>query len=248
MTAGPPGNDPGEEDVMKGIELLAGTLGLALLPACHGNDYVTEPPVDVTGNGVTIVGSGIPATEARAVADFTAVVVTAPFRVVLTQGGGPSLEVTADDNVLPFVRSEVRAGRLFLDFGTAMSLTRAREILCRVTIAGLREAEASGAARIEIGGVEADRLLVRLSGASSGRASGTTRDLTLDASGASRWDGLALGARSAWVTVSGASFAAQRVSDSLRAEVNGASTLEFLGDPVVVSNVTGASTLRRIGP
>jgi hypothetical protein len=150
--------------------------------------------------------------------------------------------------VLPYVRSEVRGDRLILAFTTSMSLTRTREILCRVTPPGLREVEASGAAVIEASGVEADRLFVRLSGASFGRASGTARDLTLDVSGASRWDAPALRARSVWATVSGASFALQRVSDSLRTDLSGTSVLEYLGDPIVVSNVSGAAVLRRVGP
>jgi hypothetical protein len=210
---------------------------------------VTGPPVAiVTDTSVAIVGSGVSATEARLVPEFTAVTVTAPFRVVLAPGGNASVEVTADDNVLPFVRSEVRGDRLFLGFTTSMSLTRAREIVCRVSLGELREAEAAGAAVVEIGGVEADRLFVRLSGASFGRASGVVRDLTLDASGASRWDASALRAGSVGATVSGASFALQRVSDSLRADVSGASTLEYIGDPVVVSSVSGASVIRRVGP
>ena len=89
---------------------------------------------------------------------------------------------------------------------------------------------------------------MRLSGASFGRASGTAGDLTVDASGASRWDAPTLRARSAWVTASGASYALQRVSDSLRADASGVSTIEYLGDPIVVSNVSGASTVRRVGP
>ncbi len=234
---------------MQPTRRLAGAVALALLSACDGNDSMTGPPVAiVTNTGVTIVGSGVPATEARPLPEFTAVTVTAPFRVVLTQDGGASVEVTADDNVLPFVRSEVRGGRLFLGFTTSMSLSRARAVVCRVSVGELREAEAAGAAVIEMGGVDAERLWVRLSGASFGRASGVVRDLTLDASGASRWDASALRARSAVATVSGASFALQRVSDSLRADVSGASTLEYLGDPVVVSSVTGASVIRRVGP
>ena len=35
---------------------------------------------------------------------------------------------------------------------------------------------------------------------------------------------------------------------SLRADVSGASTLEYLGDPVVVSQVSGVSVVRRVGP
>src|SRR5262245_27994542 len=230
---------------MQRIKLLVGAMALAVLSACVGYDHVTGPPVSSPG---VIVGSGIPATEARPVTDFTAVTVAAPFRVVLVQGGGPSLEVTADDNVLPFVRSEVRGDRLLLSLTTPLSLTRTREILFRVVLAELHEVEGSGAAVIEMSRVDTDQLVVRLSGASFARASGTAGALTLDLSGASRWDAPALRGRSVWAQLSGASFALQRVSDSLRADLSGASTLDYLGDPAVVFNVSGTSVVRRVGP
>jgi hypothetical protein len=167
--------------------------------------------------------------------------------VVLAAGEPHSLEVTADDNVLPLVRSEVRGDTLHLGL-TSISLTRAREIVCRVTLAELRLAEGSGAAVIDAHGIDAERLAVRLSGASSGSASGSLGELTLDLSGASRWNGPTLRARAVGATLSGASFALVRAADSLRAEASGASTLEYLGDPVVVSSVSGASVVRRVGP
>jgi hypothetical protein len=43
-------------------------------------------------------------------------------------------------------------------------------------------------------------------------------------------------------TVSGARVVLPRVVDSLRADVSGASTLEYLGDGVVVSNVSGGGS------
>jgi hypothetical protein len=235
---------------MRRSKRLSATLGVALLAACHSYDYVSGPdvPVYVTSPTPTIVGSGVSATEARPVPDFTAVSVTAPFRVVLAVGGPPSLEVTADDNVLPLVRSEVRGDTLSLGFTTSISLTRTREIVCRVTLPELRLAEGSGAAVLEAHGASADRLVVRLSGASSGVGSGSVNELTLGLSGASRWNGPTLRARAVAATLSGASLALVRVVDSLRADASGASTLEYLGDPVVVSSVSGASVVRRVGP
>lgn len=235
---------------MQRSKRLSAALGVALLAACHSYDYVSGPdsPVYVATPPLTIVGSGVAASEARPVAGFTAVSVTAPFRVVLTLGGPPSLEVTADDNVLPLVRSEVRGDTLYLDFTTSLNLTRTREIVCRVTLAELRLAEGSGAAVLEAHGIDADRLAVRLSGASSGSSSGAVGELTLDLSGASRWNGPTLRARAVGATLSGASFALVRAADSLRADASGASTLEYLGDPVVTSSVSGVSVVRRVGP
>jgi hypothetical protein len=240
-----------EEGVMERSRLLAAIAALALLAGCESHDYTTAPgyPVIVATPTHTIVGSGVLATEARPVPGFTAVTVGAPFRVVLAAGGAPSLEVTADDNVLPIVRSEVRGDTLVLGFTPdSVSLTRTREIVCRVTVPELREAFGSGAAVLEIGGIDAERLTVDLSGASSASALGGAGELALFLSGASRWSGPSLRARTVRATLSGASFALQRVADSLRADVSGASTLEYLGDPVVVSNVSGASVVRRVGP
>lgn len=235
---------------MRRSKLLSATLGAALLAACHSYDYVSGPdsPVNVGSPPATIVGSGVAAAEARPVPGFTAVNVTAPFRVLLAVGGPPSLEVTADDNVLPLVRSEVRGDTLYLGFTTSVSLTRTREIVCRATLPELRLAEGSGAAVLDAHGIDAERLVVRLSGASSGSSSGSIGELTLDLSGASRWSGPTLRARAVGATLSGASFALVRAVDSLRAEASGASTLEYLGDPVVVSSVSGASVVRRVGP
>lgn len=237
---------------MQRSSLLGASVGLALLTGCESNnyDYVASPaiPVVVASPAVTIVGSGVTATEARPAPGFTAVAVSAPFRVVLAPGA-PSLEVTADDNVVPLVRSEVHGDTLVLGFTlSSVSLTRTREILVRATVPELREARGSGAAVLELSGFETDRLLVDLSGASAGSAVGTVGELTLLLSGASRWSGPALRARSVRATLSGASFAIQRVADSLRADLSGASTLEYLGDPAVVSDVSGASVIRRIGP
>jgi hypothetical protein len=179
---------------------------------------------------------------------FSAVAVGGPFRVVLAPGA-PSLEVTADDNVVPLVRSEVRGDTLTLGFTLdSVSLVRTREIVVRATAPELREARASGAAVLEMSGLEAERLTIDLSGAAAGSAAGEVGELTLFLSGASRWNGPALRARAVRATLSGASSALQRVSDSLRADVSGASTFEYLGDPSVVSSVSGASLVRRLGP
>ena len=65
---------------MQRVKLLAASLGVALLPACRSNDSVTSPLFNGTapGSAVTIVGSGVPATELRNLSGFTAVTVSAP--------------------------------------------------------------------------------------------------------------------------------------------------------------------------
>lgn len=233
---------------MKRLLVLLGCSALSLgLGACGGDHKVTGSNV-ITGSSIGgIVGSGVSATEARPIGDFEAVSVVAPLRVQLLPGGAPSLEITADDNLLPLVRSEVRGGRLFLDLRPETSLTSIREIVCRATFGRLRELDASAAARLEVSGLEGDRLDVRLSGASTAGATGTVGELVLDVSGASRWHGPDLFSRSVRANLSGGSRALLRAKESLEADVSGVSTLEYVGDPVVVSNVSGLSVIRRVG-
>jgi hypothetical protein len=214
---------------------------LALVCGCDHADVTTTAP---TG---AIVGSGVIASEARPVSGFAAVTVAGPIRLVLAQTGAESLEITAEDNVLPLVHSEVRGGRLFLGFAPRTSLSHTRDVVCRVTAAELRDLEASGGSSVEMDGIEVARLGIHLSGAATGSASGTVDALALDVSGASRWSGGELRSRVVSADVSGASYGLVRARESLVANVSGASVLEYVGDPAVVPTVTGVSVLRRIG-
>lgn len=228
---------------MKRLMLRTGLgAALALTLAC-GDDRVVNPTTREM-----LVGSGVIASQSRPVSGFSAVTVSGPLRLVLQQAEVESLEVTADDNVLRVVESEVRGTRLFLGFAPNTSLTRIHEVVCRVTMRVVRDIEASGASRLEISGLDTPGLAVLLSGATLGSASGTVDDLTVDVSGASRWTAGALRSRSVTATVSGAGYGLVRAEDSLVANVSGASMLEYLGDPRVNAAVDGVSIVRRAGP
>jgi hypothetical protein len=224
----------------KGTRIGAGAL-LALLCAC--SDYHTAP----AGIG-SVIGSGVLATEARAVSGFSAVSISHPARLIVDHAGTETLVVTAEDNILPLVRSEVSGGRLFLSLAAGDKVTSTREIVYRVTVAGLNDLEASGAARVELRGLRDERLGVRLSGASMLTAAGECAVLEIRLSGASRADTAALRSRQVIADLSGASYGLVRASESLVVNASGASTLEYLGDPLLVSNTSGGSVVRRVGP
>ncbi len=195
-----------------------------------------------------LVGSGRMVTEARAVPPFTAVSVSAAGHLFVVQTGVESLEITAEDNVLPLLRAEVQGGRLILGPVPGFDVLQTREVEYRLTVRDLRDIEASGASRVEVSGIRADALAVRLSGASTLTASGDAGRLVLQLSGASRClaEELRMGLLSA--DLSGASRARLRVSDRIDADLSGASALEYLGDPRVAARVSGGSVVRRLGP
>jgi hypothetical protein len=211
---------------------------LALVPGC-GHD----------GTSVTsrVIGSGVVASESRAVTPFSSLVVTGPLQVQMQAGESGAIEITAEDNVLPLVRAEVTGDRLHL-FLADGSLTTTHAIRIRLASTGLREVEGSGAAQIEVEGLAVERLETRLSTASSLVVSGRADQHELRLSDASRCWARHLQSRGVTAFLSGASNGLVAVSESLSVRGSGASTLEYIGDPLLTLDVSGTSVVRRVGP
>ena len=61
-----------------------------------------------TSSSDRVVGSGTAATESRSVSDFRGVSVSGVGQVILENTGTESLTITAEDNIMPLLESEVR--------------------------------------------------------------------------------------------------------------------------------------------
>ncbi len=218
------------------------SLACALASGCQAHSLAPVRPTDM------LAGSGRVVTESRAVSGFSAISVSLAARVVIVQSGVESLSVIAEDNILPLVRTEVVGGRLVLGLVPGTSFTTTRGIVIEVSARAVSAIDASGAARLELSGIETHALSVHVDGASQVTGSGTARELRLDLSGAALCQLEGLGSRSAVTSVSGTSYARLRVADSLAATASGISVVEYYGDPVVVADVSGGSAVRRVGP
>lgn len=212
---------------------------LALLWGC--DDYHHHHHHNPSG---TVIGSGDVVTESRPVGAVTSVSVSAAGQLTIEQSGTETLQITAEDNVLPFVLSDVRNGRLVLGLDPDTSVTATQPILFHLTVRDLKEIEASGASSVEARGVDTGDLTIQLSGASYLTATGVADRQEVEISGASACETPDLRSRVVTVNVSGASYGLVRVSDSLVANASGASLLEYLGDPIVEAHVSGGSVVR----
>jgi hypothetical protein len=159
-----------------------------------------------------------------------------------------SLEITAEDNILPLVETVVRSGTLTLGWRSGTGSISGHGIDIRIDVRELRAVDASGAAHIDVEGIAGRDFTVTLSGAAQFTGSGTVAELSVDLSGASRARSADLTAHTVTARLSGASTTLLRIVDSLAANVSGASVLEFLGDPRVDASVSDSSIVRRVGP
>lgn len=99
-----------------------------------------------------------------------------------------------------------------------------------------------GKAGISVPSLEA----INLTGASRAEVHGLTDELRANISGASKLDADDLWVKNMHITVSGASKAELNVTDSLWAQANGASKIEYQGNPSVQQSISlGASKIHR---
>jgi len=217
-----------------------------------------------------VTGSGSIVTEAREVSGFTRISVSGAGSVVLVQGAAEGAVVETDDNLMKYVRTEVRDGVLYLDTsatGKPVNLRPSKEILYTVTfrdldgivISGAGDVTAdaiaipaldiavSGAGDISIGDLRTEKLGVAVSGAGDITLSGEARVQSVAISGAGSYKAGDLRSASAVVAISGTGDATVWVTDRLEAEVSGVGSVSYYGEPAVERSVSGVGSIEALG-
>jgi len=189
-----------------------------------------------------VKGSGNVVNEKRNVADFKAIEVGGIFEVEVVAQKDFSVEVEADDNIMQFVKTEVRNGTLEISTDKKVSTKNLR---VRISAPDIDNLDVSGVAKVSLANLKNDSLKVETSGASKVRVDGETRNFDADLSGASRIDAESLRAENVNVDGSGASNASVNVSGDLKADLSGASKVTYVGNPKNLEKSTsGASSVK----
>ncbi len=195
---------------------------------------------------------------------FTGVEAMSAFAVEIVPSDQYEVKVTANENVLDHVEVQVEGDVLKFSLPSGYTFTNIRltaEVgmpeLALVKLSGASratlkgkwkterfEARLSGASNMK-GDVTADEMLLNVSGSSRIELDGAAARLEAESSGASALELGGLEAVAAQINLSGASRGTLDVTDRLDAHLSGASRLEYGGSPVVNSDVSGGSTLRK---
>ena len=211
-----------------------------------------------------VIGSGNLETEEYAFANFTRVEISSAFEFEIKQSGSYSINVTADDNVIDRVQISQDGQTLKIRVGGVPTSFRSVTLKALVTMPQLGGLTVSGATRgivsnfncteavsIAVSGasrvagdITAGDIEFDVSGASTVQLEGSAADMVAIISGASRFSLGDFTVNNADVNISGASTGTINLDGRLDANVSGASTLLYIGDPVMgIINVSGASTL-----
>jgi putative autotransporter adhesin-like protein len=210
---------------------------LLLLAACNWSDSFGGP---------TIKGSGNLKTETRVVERFTAIVISGSANLEIEQTGEESLQLTADDNLLPLFTTEVRDGTLVIGVAEGKRLTwSGKGPRIKVTVRELRKLKVSGAVSVKATKLDTDSLSISISGAGNANIAGRTDNLSITVSGAGSLDAVDLQTKRATVIVSGAGDVTVNAIEELDARASGAGTIWYVGSPRLQSGVSGAGTIKQ---
>ena len=185
-----------------------------------------------------VKGSGVAASEMRAVASFEAIEATGIGKLKLRIGDSDGVKVLADDNILPLIKTEVKDGVLTLSTkGATLSKT---DIVFEVTARRITRMENSGTVSIDASGFNGGDLSVETSGVGSITLNGRVDSFKAELSGVGTLDADALAADRVDTNLSGVGSAHVRAEKSLRANVSGVGSLSWKGAATdVTTNVSG---------
>jgi hypothetical protein len=192
-----------------------------------------------------VQGQGPVTSETREVGAFSRIEASAGIRVVVRIGPSEAVGVTAQENLLPVIATDVRGDTLSIE--ASEDFTTLEPVTVTVVVPALDGITLSGGAQAVIDGLDAESLELRVRGGAQVTAAGSVGSVALHADGGATARLEALSVRVATVSMEGGATATLTVSDDVTGSAAGGSRLTVLGDADVSVEVSGGSVASRGG-
>lgn len=189
-------------------------------------------------------------TETRDVQSFHSIRVMGGIELKVKVGRDQQLDITADDDFIENVETEVRDGLLIIDtedreedrswFKTDESVT------VTISMPTLELLDIRGAIDGEIEDVDSETLKIDIRGAAGIEIDGKCGELELEISGAGAVEAEDLKCKNVEVSLRGTGYASVYASEKVDADLRGVGAINISGDPKVVNeSVRGIGVVNR---
>ena len=215
-------------------------------------------------------GSGDLVSEVRTVSEFNSIRLDGAGQLLITQGDSESLEITAEDNLINDLTSEVQDGTLVLGFQDSplrktlfptriITYTLMVRDLDSIIVNGAGDLQIdtlqtdslaltlNGAGQFKIDTLEAQSLEVRLMGAGNIEIGGEAATQSVKIDGAANYQAENLRTTSTVIEISGLGNGVVWATGSLDVSISGAGNLDYYGSPTVTQNIGGAGSVQSRG-
>jgi hypothetical protein len=189
-----------------------------------------------------IKGDGVIKTENRSISGFSKIVVAGDYQIEWFSGK-PALNISADQNLLPLIKTVVSGDTLQID--SKADLAPAKSIVIILSGASLAVVQLGGDIRFKAHQISGDDLKLESAGKSNISVDGSVAKLEANLTGASRLNAKSLRTQTATLSLLGASDADITVTGVLKVSITGAGSLTYSGNPTSVKkNITGVGSIR----
>lgn len=188
--------------------------------------------------------SGIRETREVELPSFSGIDAGGAMDIDIKCGEEQKVEITADKNLIPYIKTEVEDGVLVIK--PEKCLHRNNRITISISVPDIKSLSLSGASDVKIKNVKNDLLNIDISGAVNVSASGETKNLKVDASGSSDIDMKKLTARSVKIDLSGSSDAKVNAVKELDVSITGTGIVTYWGNPEKINQeISGSGSLKK---
>jgi hypothetical protein len=212
-----------------------------------GNVTITNGVSIVNGQVVSaspdfVHGSGKIKEETRSLAPFNSVHISLPADVMVSKGTSPACTITADDNILPVITTQVSGG--VLTISQSKSFASNTQMRVQIVTTSLSKLVADGSGDITLKGVDEPKLELVASGSGGLRASGRVDSLQARLEGAGDMSLFDLRARTADVLLDGSGDIQVSASGTFSGTIEGSGDILVRGHPRMLrSVVNGAGSI-----
>lgn len=237
--------DPGTriEISEDGIELIAPDTQISI---SQDGVFVDGQQVDTSDFSFTIgenmvKGSGKRASVTRELGDFHRVDVRGSVDVAWSPGKQSQANVTADDNLLDLIVTEIDGDTLIVRTeGSYSSKVHQSVVLTGRTLDGV---EIHGSGDLSAAGIDADTFDIEIRGSGDVEVAGRVEQLSVEVRGSGDVEAADLHASRADIEVSGSGDVAVHATESANVDIRGSGDVEVTGGAEVDQNIRGSGDI-----
>lgn len=214
----------------------------------------------------TTVGSGVQATENRSVGEFNAIALRGAIKLIVNQGAATSVQVQADDQLLPLLETVLEGQRLTIGFRRGESFRHNGSVTVTVVTPQLQALGVAGSGEVLLGAFSTPKLALSIAGSGDAMLQNLKTDelgVSISGSGDVRGSGGQAGrlnvsiagsgdaqlgelkADEVSVRIAGSGDAVVHAEKTLRVSIAGSGDVRYSGNAAVSQSVAGSGSVRK---
>ena len=186
-----------------------------------------------------IQGSGNIISESRELNNFTSIILLGSIDVNIKTSESNNCVVVADDNLIPYIKTEVVNNKLNISLNESYSSEE--KLVVNINTPNYDEVSLSGSGNINILDFKNNNLSLNISGSGNITGNGEVETLVVKINGSGNLMSKEIKSKSATITINGSGDAEVFASDSISAKINGSGNIEYFGNPEIVDSIINGS-------